>query len=108
MIALPTAVDVSEFAVDPATTCGLGGSSSLGRFRIETSPDASTWTIAATGRFTIDDRGMLTPVTPTAGKTGVRFVRLTMLGNQTPDFANNCPDGAFDGCVFTAMSEIEV
>ena len=24
------------------------------------------------------------------------------------DFANNCPDGAFDGCVFTAMSEIEV
>ena len=107
VIALPAAIDVSEFAIDPATTCGLGGSSSLGKYRVETSPNGTTWTTAASGTFTVDDRGQLTPVTPTAGTTGVQFVRLTMLGNQTPDFANNCPDGAFDGCVYTAMTEIE-
>jgi hypothetical protein len=38
----------------------------------------------------------------------VRFVKLTMLGNQTPDFETNCPDGAFSGCQYTDVSEIDV
>ena len=31
-----------------------------------------------------------------------------MLGNQTPDFATNCPGGAYSGCVYTDVSEIAV
>ena len=47
-------------------------------------------------------------VTPTAGSTGVRYVRFTMLSNQTPDFATTCPDGPYSGCSFTDLTEIEV
>jgi extracellular elastinolytic metalloproteinase len=108
VIDLPATIDVTGFAVDPAATCGDGGSASVSDYRIETSPDGTTWTEAASGTFTIDDRGVLTPIAPTAGATGVQFVRFTMLGNQTPDFATNCPDGGFSGCSFTDMSEIEV
>jgi extracellular elastinolytic metalloproteinase len=108
VIRLPQAIDVTQFAFDPASACGLGGSASTGGYRIETSPNGSTWTTAATGTFTIDDRGVITPVTPTAGTAGVRFVRITPLSNQTPDFATNCPDGAFDGCTYTSLTEVEV
>jgi extracellular elastinolytic metalloproteinase len=38
----------------------------------------------------------------------VRFVRFNMLGNQTPDFATNCPDGNFSGCQFTDLTELAV
>jgi len=92
VIALPAAVDVTDFAVDPTAGCGDGGSASTGDFRIETSPNGTTWTQAASGTFTLDDRGRLNTVTPTAGTQGVRFVRFTILGNQTPDFATSCPD----------------
>ena len=108
VIALPAAVDVTDFAVDPTAGCGDGGSASTGDFRIETSPNGTTWTQAASGTFTLDDRGRLNTVTPTAGTQGVRFVRFTILGNQTPDFATNCPGGAFSGCSFTDLTEIEV
>ncbi len=37
-----------------------------------------------------------------------RYVRFTILGNQTPDFATSCPGGAFSGCEFTDLTEIEV
>jgi extracellular elastinolytic metalloproteinase len=108
VVDMQQAVDVTEFAVDPAATCGDGASASTGDYRIETSPNGTVWTTAASGTFTSDDNGTLTPVTPTAGGSDVRFVKFTMLGNQVPDFATNCPDGAFSGCSFTDMSEIEV
>lgn len=38
----------------------------------------------------------------------VRFVRFTITSNQTPDFATNCPGGAFSGCSFTDLTELEV
>src|SRR5262249_45032096 len=44
-------VDISEFLVDPTSTCGDPGSSSTGEFSIETSPDGNTWTEAAHGTF---------------------------------------------------------
>jgi hypothetical protein len=50
----------------------------------------------------------LNPVTPTTPATNIRFVKFTMLGNQTPDFATSCPGGAFSGCSFTDLTEIEV
>src|SRR3954447_4226682 len=108
VIQLPQAVDVSEFAVDPSATCGDGGSASTGGFTIETSPDGVTFTEAANGTFTIDDRGRLNSVLPTAGTAGVRFVRFTITSNQTPNFPTNCPGGNFSGCSFTDLTEIEV
>ncbi|MGA8245764.1 MAG: M36 family metallopeptidase [Nocardioides sp.] len=101
-------IDVSEFGVDPSSTCGDAGSASTAGFKIETSPDAVTWTEAATGTFTSADDGQINSVTPTAGADGVRYVRFTIESNQVPDFASNCPDGAFDGCRYADMSELEV
>jgi hypothetical protein len=40
--------------------------------------------------------------------TGVRYVRFTMQSPQVPDFATNCPDGPYDGCVFMDLTELEV
>jgi len=108
VIDMHTTVDVDSFGIDPSATCGDGGSASTGDYRIETSPDGSTWTTAAEGTFTVDDRGRVNEVTPTAGSTGVRYVRFTMLSNQTPDFATTCPDGPYSGCSFTDLTEIEV
>ncbi|MGD9961560.1 M36 family metallopeptidase [Nocardioides sp.] len=101
-------VDVSEFAVDPSATCGDGGSASTGDYQIETSPDGTTWTLAAQGTFTAAERGQLNPVPPTAGAAGVEFVKFTILGNQTPDFATSCPGGAFSGCSYTDLTELKV
>jgi extracellular elastinolytic metalloproteinase len=107
-IDLGRAVNVSQFAVDPSATCGDGGSASTGAYRIEVSADGVTWNVASEGAFTLANRGTLNPLTPTAAATGVRFVKFTILGNQTPDFANNCPGGSFSGCQFTDLTEIEV
>ncbi|MGA8248295.1 MAG: M36 family metallopeptidase [Nocardioides sp.] len=107
-VQLPQPVDISSFQVDPAATCGDGGSASTGDFEIETSPDGITYTEAASGTFVAADRGHLNEVDPSAGAVNVQFVRFTMLGNQTPDFATNCPDGAYSGCSFTDLSEIAV
>ena len=54
------------------------------------------------------DRGRLNPVTPAGGSATARYVRFTILGNQTPDFATSCPGGAFSGCQYTDLTEIEV
>lgn len=107
-IELPQAVDIDHFGIDPSMTCGDGGSASTGDYKIETSPDGTTWTTAATGTFTSADRGQINSVNPSAGSTGVKFVKFTILGNQTPDFATNCPDGAFSGCQYTDLTEVEV
>jgi len=109
-IDLTRTIDVTRFGVDPSATCGDGGSASTGQYRIETSPDGTdgSWTTADEGTFTVDDRGRVNQLEPSAGATGVRFVRFTILGNQTPDFATSCPDGAFSGCSFTDLTEIEV
>ena len=107
-IELPQAVDISSFEVDPTATCGDGGSASTGDFKIETSPDGTTWTPAASGTFTSADRGRYNSVSPTAGAAGVTFVRFTILSNQVPDFATNCPDGPYDGCAWADLTEVLV
>jgi extracellular elastinolytic metalloproteinase len=108
-IELPQAIDISTFGVDPTATCGDGGSASVGDYMIETSPDGTTFTEAASGTFTVDDRGQLNSVSVNPGTgDGARFVRFTMLGNQTPDFQNSCPNGAFSGCSFTDLTELAV
>jgi hypothetical protein len=106
-VKLPQAITLKEFAVDPAATCFDGGSAATKGYRIETSPDGVTWTTADQGTFAGADGGRLNSLTPTAGTTGVRFVRFTILSNQVPDFATDCP-GAFTGCLHADLTELEV
>jgi extracellular elastinolytic metalloproteinase len=103
-------IDISSFGVDPNSTCGDPGSSSTGAYQIDTSTVGPNgpWTTAASGTFVTADRGHLNEVDPSAGGTGVRWVRFTIEGNQVPDFATNCPNGAFGGCQFTDLSEFAV
>jgi extracellular elastinolytic metalloproteinase len=108
VVKLPQAVDITTFEANPSNTCGDPGSSSTGQFRIETSPDGTTYTTAAEGTFTSANRGHLNVVTPTAGQLGVRYVKLWLLSPQVPNFATNCPAGAFGGCTFTDFTELEV
>jgi extracellular elastinolytic metalloproteinase len=106
-IALPRPVDLTTFAVDPSATCGDPASSSTGAFRIQTSTNGTTWTTAAEGAFGAGDIGRYNEVPASAGTHGVRFVRFTILGNQVPDLATDCPAGAFGGCAFTDLTEVE-
>ncbi|MET9313672.1 M36 family metallopeptidase [Kribbella sp. NPDC003505] len=107
-IKLPASVTVSAFNVDPSNTCGDPGSASTGQYRIETSADGTTWATAAEGTFDATNRGKYNLVTPTGNTTGVQYVRFWMLSPQVPDFQNNCPAGAFGGCQFTDMTELQV
>lgn len=107
-IALPAAVNLTKFSIDPSNTCGDPGSASTGKYRIETSTDGTTWATAAEGEFTAANRNQFNEVTPTANTTGVKFVRFVMLSPQVPDFATNCPDGGYGGCQYTDLTEIQV
>ncbi|TDD57933.1 peptidase M36 [Kribbella antibiotica] len=107
-IKLGAPVTVTKFSVDPSNTCGDPGSASTGKYRIETSADGQTWATAQEGEFTAANRGKYTELAPTANATGVQYVRFWMLSPQVPDFANNCPAGAFGGCRFTDMTELQV
>jgi len=108
-IALPRAVNIAELAVDPGNTCGDGGSASTGGYRVETSTDGVTFTIAAEGDFIPSDRHHLNSVALVAGTTAaVTHVRFTMRSPQVPgDPAVLCP-GPYSGCSFMDMSELEV
>ncbi len=101
-------VDVTGFGVDPAAACGNGPSASTAGYRIETSTDGTTWAVAAEGTFAAADRGVRNEVLPAATLVDVRYVRFTMLSNQTPDFARTCPDGPYSGCRRTDLSELAV
>lgn len=107
-IKLPQAIDIDTFGVDPTATCGDGGSASSGHIQVETSPDGGTWTLAADHTYTATDRGQLNDLALTAGQNNVQYVKLTILSNQTPDFATNCPNGAYSGCSFTDLTELAV
>ncbi|WP_350280274.1 M36 family metallopeptidase [Kribbella sp. HUAS MG21] len=107
-IKLPEKINVSSFNVDPSNTCGDPGSSSTGKYRIETSADGTTWATAQEGEFTAANRGKYNLLTPSGNATGVQYVRFWMLSPQVPDFATNCPDGAYGGCQFTDMTELQV
>ncbi|MCA2212401.1 M36 family metallopeptidase [Jidongwangia harbinensis] len=105
VIELPAAVDVRELVINPSAVCGDDITASTGRYRVETSPDKATWTVAASGVF---PRGTATatPVPLTAGTAGVRYVRYTMLTSQAQD-AGICP-GPFNGCKYVDSAELSV
>jgi len=103
---LPQPIDITEFRIDPSATCGDGLSASTGAVTIAVSADGNTFTDVASKTFTNADDGRYNSVPATAA--GVNFVRLTITSNQTPNFATNCPNGAFSGCAFTDLTELAV
>jgi extracellular elastinolytic metalloproteinase len=107
-IKLPVTVNVVEFGIDPANTCGDDATASTKDYRVETSPDGTNWTVAREGTFGDADRGRLNLVQPTAGATGVQFVRFTMLSQQLAVACPAFPAANQSGCIFADMSEIEV
>jgi hypothetical protein len=76
-IKLPATIDVDHFEVDPAEGCFDTSTSATRSMAIATSPDGSTWTDAATRSFSDEDRHRMNVVTPTAGRSGVLYVRVT-------------------------------
>jgi len=106
-IKLAKAVKVSSFAVNPSNTCGDPGSSSTGKYKIQTSPDGKKWTTALKGEFdsTMRHLNQLSLDKPIGG---VKYVKFWMLSPQVPDFHHTCPEGNYGGCQFTDMVEIEV
>jgi hypothetical protein len=75
-------------------------------YRVETSQDGTTWTVAKEGAFGNADRGRLNLVDPTAGATNVRYIRFTMLSQQLAASCGASPSQS--GCAFADMSELEV
>ncbi|HEY7043694.1 MAG TPA: M36 family metallopeptidase, partial [Nocardioidaceae bacterium] len=112
-ITLPQTVDVSSVEVNPTANCGDGGSASTGDYEVSISQDGgATWSDPIQGTFVFANRGHLNPVQLPADATGVTDVRFTMLAPQVfTDMGtydpNSCP-GAFSGCDFQDVTEIEV
>jgi extracellular elastinolytic metalloproteinase len=109
VVKLPAAVNVTDVAVDPANRCGPDPTPSTGDFKLETSPDGKTWTVAATGHFGPDARGGLNAVPLAKGSTeGVRFVRFTALSTQVADEGATCPTDPAVGCQIVGAAELVV
>jgi len=118
VVRLPQAVDIgtgsgaeSAFKIEPTANCGVAGSTSTGDFTIEVAQDAAgPWTtvVNRNGEAEWLPRFQFTQLSASQAVPGVRFVRFTINSPQVPDFGTNCPDGAFDGCTFMALTEMEV
>jgi len=108
VVQLPVAVDVSAIAVNPSGNCGDDLSSSTGDYRVETSADGQTWTVASAGHFGVGNRNKMNEVELAAGSTAaVRYLRYTMLGTQIAEDGITCPDN-YAGCYFVDTVEIGV
>ena len=105
-VRLPVAVNVSQIFINPSNTCGDAGSASTSAYRVETSSDGTTWTLASSGDFGIADRSYHA-VPLVGGTAGVRFLRYTMLSTQVVDLGGTCP-GPFSGCLFVDSVELGV
>ena len=114
-ITLPKPVDVTSIEVNPTSVCDLGLSASTGDYSTSISTDnGATWSTPISGTFTATQRNQLNPVVLPASRNGVTDVRFTMQAPQVytdktayPGAPNNCP-GAFSGCDFQSITEIEV
>jgi 5-hydroxyisourate hydrolase-like protein (transthyretin family) len=109
VVKLPVKVNISDLVINPSATCGDDPTASTGKFRVETSPDNVTWTVANQGQF---PRGTVTAtsVPLSAGASGVQYVRYTMLTSQAQD-AGLCPPGQpspLSGCTFLDSTELAV
>ncbi|BCJ36087.1 hypothetical protein Athai_35900 [Actinocatenispora thailandica] len=107
-VALPTAVDIAELRIDPSATCGDDQSASAGDYQVETSTDGKTWTVAAKGHFGPDAFHTYTTVSLTAGATGVKYLRYTILGSQVSDYGISCASRPVSGCFYVDSTEVLV
>ncbi|MEV7627456.1 M36 family metallopeptidase [Actinoplanes sp. NPDC089786] len=105
VVKLPAAVTISQLVINPSATCGDDATAGTGDFRVETSADGATWTVAASGRFPLNT---VTPqvVPVTAGGTNVGYVRFTMVNSQA-QAAGLCP-AAVSGCTFLDSTELAI
>jgi Zn-dependent metalloprotease len=108
VIRMPAAVDISDLVINPSGTCGDDPTAGVGTYRVETSPDGTTWTVAASGQFP-NGTATPTPVEVTAGTTGVQFIRFSPLTSQAQD-AGLCSSGTptASGCAFLDSTELSV
>ncbi|GAA2631572.1 M36 family metallopeptidase [Paractinoplanes durhamensis] len=106
-VQLPAAIDLTSVEINPTGNCGDDASASTGDYRVETSPDGTAWTVAASGHFGPADRDRATAVPLSAGTTGVRLVRYTMLGTQVADEGGSCPSD-LSGCSYVDTVEVGV
>lgn len=123
-IELAQPIDVASVEINPDAGCGLDWDSALGDYRVEVSTDGTSWTTFDEGHFGFDDRGHLNRLEPQEPATDIRYVRLTMLGDQMSDalaafgrgswtYEQACdPDGPlggqFLGCAYAGVGEIAV
>jgi hypothetical protein len=83
-VELPQTIDVTGLVIDPTSACAHDAGAALGRYRVETSADGTSWATALAGELGSTDRGTATEHAPAANATGVRFVRLVLLSAQSP------------------------
>jgi hypothetical protein len=133
VVKLPVKVNVSAIDVNPSNTCGDPGSSSTRGWRLEVSPDGTSFTTLVDGVFYRANRGRMNTVF-TGSLTGIQYVRLWMLNPQVPSdpsptaactgpadcgtlpdddtgVAVHCgagKDNGFGGCTFMDMVELAV
>jgi extracellular elastinolytic metalloproteinase len=86
-VKLPAKADLYRIGVAPWAACyPLVDAASVGRSRIETSTNGVTWHPVASPRFVASDLDYEVLFTaPAKSRFGVRFVRITLLGNQGGD-----------------------
>jgi extracellular elastinolytic metalloproteinase len=82
VLQLPRAVNISSFAIDPGATCGDDASAGVKAFTISTRKTATSAWIVAVNNTAALSGGVFHTLTPSAGKTGVRFIKLTMKTNR--------------------------
>jgi hypothetical protein len=86
---------VINFAIDPGATCGDLPAAGVKSFTISTRKTSSSqWVVAVNNTSTLS-AGVFHTLTPSAGKSGVHFVKLTMKSTR-----GSSP--------FMDMSELEV
>jgi hypothetical protein len=111
-IKLPQAIQLTDLAVDPTTQCGLGRSASVGDITVETSPDGTNWTEAATATFDATNLFQYNDVPVSSPIDDVRYLRVTLNGPQVPaPFTDHCPTDpagtVFSGCTYMVLTEVE-
>jgi extracellular elastinolytic metalloproteinase len=106
VIELPEQIAVTEFAVNPAATCGDPGSASTADYEIYVAETpAGPWgSPVADGTFTAEDRGSMVPIPLAAPVPNVGAVRYVMLSPQVPDWSG-CPF-EYAGCTYMDTTEV--
>jgi hypothetical protein len=82
VLQLPRAVNISTFAIDPGATCGDNPPAGVKAFTISTRKTATASWIVAVNNTAALSEGVFHTLTPSAGKAGVRFIKLTMKTNR--------------------------